>query len=465
MEAYLEGKETGTDKLKALIRKGTVNNQFVPILCGSAFKNKGVQPLLDAVVDYLPSPLDVPPIKAIDSKTGDEVERLPSDTAPLSMLAFKIMNDPFVGSLTFCRIYSGKVESGSTLVNTVKDKKERIGRMLLMHANHREDIKEAYTGDIVALAGLKDVTTGDTLCDPTKPVILERMEFPEPVIEVAVEPKTKGDQEKLGVALHRLAQEDPSFRVSVDHELGQTIIKGMGELHLDIIVDRMKREFKVEANVGAPQVAYRETVSKRAEIDYTHKKQTGGSGQFARVKLVIEPNEQGKGFEFENKVVGGNVPKEYVPGVAKGVQSVIDAGVLAGFPILDTKVTLIDGAYHDVDSSVMAFEIAARAAFREGALKAGPKLLEPMMKVEVVTPEDYVGGIIGDLTSRRGQVRGQETRGNAAVISAMVPLANMFGYVNNLRSMSQGRAQFTMQFDHYAQVPQAVAEEVQAKFA
>ena len=465
MEAYLEGKETGTDKLKALIRKGTVNNQFVPILCGSAFKNKGVQPLLDAVVDYLPSPLDVPPIRAIDSKTGDEVERLPSDTAPLSMLAFKIMNDPFVGSLTFCRIYSGKVESGSTLVNTVKDKKERIGRMLLMHANHREDIKEAYTGDIVALAGLKDVTTGDTLCDPTKPVILERMEFPEPVIEVAVEPKTKGDQEKLGVALHRLAQEDPSFRVSVDHESGQTIIKGMGELHLDIIVDRMKREFKVEANVGAPQVAYRETVSKRAEIDYTHKKQTGGSGQFARVKLVFEPGEKGSGFKFENKVVGGNVPKEYIPGVAKGVQSVIDAGVLAGFPILDTKVTLIDGAYHDVDSSVMAFEIAARAAFREGALKASPKLLEPMMKVEVVTPEDYVGGIIGDLTSRRGQVRGQESRGNAAVISAMVPLANMFGYVNNLRSMSQGRAQFTMQFDHYAQVPQAVAEEVQAKFA
>jgi elongation factor G len=464
-EAYLEGKEIGIPQLKALIRKGTVTNQFVPILCGSAFKNKGVQPLLDAVVDYLPSPLDVPPIKAIDAKTAEEVSRQPSDTAPLSMLAFKIMNDPFVGSLTFCRIYSGKVESGSTLANTVKDKKERIGRMLLMHANHREDIKEAYTGDIVALAGLKDVTTGDTLCDPTKPVILERMEFPDPVIEVAVEPKTKGDQEKLGVALHRLAQEDPSFRVAVDHESGQTIIKGMGELHLDIIVDRMKREFKVEANVGAPQVAYRETVSKRADVDYTHKKQTGGSGQFARVKLTIEPNEAGKGFEFENKVVGGNVPKEYVPGVQKGVQSVIEAGVLAGFPILDTKVTLTDGAYHDVDSSVMAFEIAARAAFREGALKAGPKLLEPMMKVEVVTPEEYVGGIIGDLTSRRGQVRGQETRGNAAVISAMVPLANMFGYVNNLRSMSQGRAQFTMQFDHYAQVPKAQADEVQAKFA
>ncbi|MGI8724373.1 MAG: elongation factor G [Methyloceanibacter sp.] len=465
MEAYLEGQEPTEETLKALVRKGTIANVFVPILCGSAFKNKGVQPMLDAVVDYLPSPLDVPPMKGIDFKTGGEATRAPSDSEPLSMLAFKIMNDPFVGSLTFCRIYSGKVDTGMTLLNTVKDKKERIGRMLLMHANHREDIKEAYTGDIVALAGLKDVTTGDTLSDPAKPVILERMEFPDPVIEVAVEPKTKGDQEKLGVALHRLAQEDPSFRVSVDHESGQTIIKGMGELHLDIIVDRMRREFKVEANVGAPQVAYRETVSKRADIDYTHKKQTGGSGQFARVKMTIEPNEQGKGFEFENKVVGGNVPKEYIPGVAKGVQSVVDAGVLAGFPILDVKVTLTDGAYHEVDSSVMAFEIASRAAFREGAMKAGPKLLEPMMKVEVVTPEDYVGGIIGDLTSRRGQVRGQESRGNAAVISAMVPLANMFGYVNTLRSMSQGRAQFTMQFDHYSQVPQAVAEEVQAKFA
>jgi len=465
MEAYLEGKEVPNDKLKALIRKGTCDLVFVPVLCGSAFKNKGVQPLLDAVVDYLPSPLDVPPIKAIDAKTEEEVSRPASDDAPLSMLAFKIMNDPFVGSLTFCRIYSGKVETGTNLVNTVKDKKERIGRMLLMHSNHREDIKEAYAGDIVAIAGLKDVTTGDTLCDPTKPVILERMEFPEPVIEVAVEPKTKSDQEKLGVALNRLAQEDPSFRVSVDHESGQTIIKGMGELHLDIIVDRMKREFKVEANVGAPQVAYRETVSKLTEIDYTHKKQTGGSGQFARVKLVIEPNEQGAGFEFVNKVVGGNVPREFIPGVQKGIQSVVDAGVLAGFPILDVKATLVDGASHDVDSSVMAFEIASRAAFREGALKAAPKLLEPIMKVEVVTPEDYVGGIIGDLTSRRGQVRGQEARGNATVINAMVPLANMFGYVNTLRSMSQGRAQFTMQFDSYAQVPQAVAEEVQAKFA
>ena len=465
MEAYLEGEHPDIDTIKKLIRQGTVHNIFVPILCGSAFKNKGVQPMLDAVVDYLPSPLDVPPMKGIDYKTGEEVTRAPSDSEPLSMLAFKIMNDPFVGSLTFCRIYSGKVETGMTLQNTVKDKKERIGRMLLMHANHREDIKDAYTGDIVALAGLKDVTTGDTLCDPAKPVILERMEFPDPVIEVAVEPKTKGDQEKLGVALHRLAQEDPSFRVLVDHESGQTIIKGMGELHLDIIVDRMRREFKVEANVGAPQVAYRETVSRRSEVDYTHKKQTGGSGQFARVKLVIEPNEVGKGFEFDNKVVGGNVPKEFIPGVQKGVKSVVDSGVLAGFPILDVKVSLIDGAYHDVDSSVMSFEIAARTAFREGALKAGPKLLEPIMKVEAVTPEEYVGGIIGDLTSRRGQVRGQETRGNASVISAMVPLANMFGYVNTLRSMSQGRAQFTMQFDHYAQVPQAVAEEVQAKYA
>ena len=464
-EDYLEGKEPSETALKALIRKGTVSNQFVPILCGSAFKNKGVQPLLDAVVDFLPSPSEVPPVKGIDVKTGEEVTREPHDEAPLSMLAFKIMNDPFVGSLTFARIYSGRVESGSTLLNTVKDKKERIGRMLLMHANHREDIKEAFTGDIVALAGLKDVTTGDTLSDPTKPVILERMEFPEPVIEVAVEPKTKGDQEKLGVALNRLAQEDPSFRVTVDHESGQTIIKGMGELHLDIIVDRMKREFKVEANVGAPQVAFRETVSKRADVDHTHKKQTGGSGQFARVKMTIEPNEQGKGFEFVNKVVGGNVPKEYIPGVQKGVQSVVESGVLAGFPMLDVKVTLTDGAYHDVDSSVMAFEIASRAAFREGALKAGPKLLEPIMKVEVVTPEDYVGGIIGGLTSRRGQVRGQESRGNASVINAMVPLANMFGYVNNLRSMSQGRAQFTMQFDHYAQAPQGVAEEVKAKFA
>ena len=417
------------------------------------------------MLDYLPSPLDVPPIKAIDVKTGEETVRKSSDAEPLAMLAFKIMNDPFVGSLTFCRIYSGKVETGMQLINTVKDKKERIGRMLLMHANSREDIKEAFAGDIVAIASLKDVVTGDTLCDPMKPVILERMEFPDPVIEVAVEPKTKADQEKMGLALNRLAAEDPSFRVSTDFESGQTIIKGMGELHLEIIVDRMKREFKVEATVGAPQVAYRETITRKQEVDYTHKKQTGGTGQFARVKLVLEPQEQGAGFVFESKVIGGSVPKEYVPGVEKGVKSVLENGVLAGFPMLDLKVSLIDGAYHEVDSSALAFEIASRAAFREAAQKAGPKLLEPIMKVEVVSPEDYVGGVIGDLTSRRGQILGQEMRGNATVINSMVPLANMFGYVNTLRSMSQGRAQFTMQFDHYAQVPQNVAEEVQAKFA
>ena len=465
LHAYLEGHHPDEATLKRLIRKGTINSTFYPVFCGSAFKNKGVQPLLDGVLDYLPSPVDIPPIKAINVKTGEETVRKSSDSEPLAMLAFKIMNDPFVGSLTFCRIYSGKVETGMQLINTVKDKKERIGRMLLMHANSREDIKEAYAGDIVAIASLKDVITGDTLCDPNKPVILERMEFPNPVIEVAVEPKTKADQEKMGMALNRLAQEDPSFRVSTDPESGQTIIKGMGELHLEIIVDRMKREFKVEANVGAPQVAYRETITRRQEVDYTHKKQTGGSGQFARVKLVIEPQGQGAGFEFESKIVGGSVPKEYIPGVEKGVRSVLDNGVLAGFPMLDLKVSLIDGAYHEVDSSALAFEIASRAAFREAAHKAGPKLLEPIMKVEVVSPEDYVGGVIGDLTSRRGQILGQEMRGNATVINAMVPLANMFGYVNTLRSMSQGRAQFTMQFDHYAQVPQNVAEEVQSKFA
>jgi len=464
MTAYLDGKEPDEATLKRLIRKAVITGAFYPVLCGSAFKNKGVQPLLDAVVDYLPSPVDVPAIKGVDDK-GNEILRKPDDKEPMSLLAFKIMDDPFVGTITFCRIYSGILTTSMAVYNSTREKKERIGRMLLMHANNREDIKEAFAGDIVALAGLKEVRTGDTLCDPDHEVILEKMEFPDPVIEIAIEPKSKADQEKLGVALAKLAAEDPSFRVSTDQESGQTILKGMGELHLDIKVDILRRTYKVDANIGAPQVAYREKLTKSVTIDYTHKKQTGGSGQFARVKMTIEPNEQGKGFEFENKVVGGNVPKEYIPGVAKGVQSVVESGILAGFPMLDVKVTLTDGAYHDVDSSVMAFEIAARAAFREGALKAGPKLLEPIMKVEVVTPEDYVGGIIGDLTSRRGQVRGQESRGNASVISAMVPLANMFGYVNTLRSMSQGRAQFTMQFDHYAQVPQAVAEEVQAKFA
>ena len=465
MEAYLEGNEPDEETLKKCIRKGTINQSFVPVLCGTAFKNKGVQTLLDAVVDFMPSPLDVEAIQGIDAKTDAAVVRRSADDEPLSMLAFKIANDPFVGSLTFARIYSGKLESGVTVLNTVKDKRERIGRMLQMHANSREELKEAYAGDIIALVGMKDTTTGDTLCAVDSPVILERMEFPEPVIQVAVEPKTKGDQEKMGLALNRLAQEDPSFRVSSDEESGQTIIAGMGELHLDILVDRMRREFKVEANVGAPQVAYRETFTKLTEVDYTHKKQTGGSGQFARVKMVIEPLEAGGGYEFENKIVGGSIPREYIPGVEKGIESVRENGVLAGFPMIDFKVRLIDGAYHDVDSSVMAFEIAARAAFREASRDAGAKLLEPMMAVEVVTPEEHMGDVIGDLNSRRGQVRGTEARGNAAVVNAMVPLANMFGYVNTLRSMTQGRAQYSMQFDHYEPVPQAVADEVIAKMA
>ncbi|EKF39991.1 elongation factor G [Nitratireductor indicus] len=465
MERYLEGEMPSNDEIRALIRKGTIEVKFFPMFCGSAFKNKGVQPLLDAVVDYLPSPIDVPAIKGIDPKTEGEIARKSSDEEPLSMLAFKIMNDPFVGSLTFCRIYSGVLKKGSSLENTVKGKRERIGRMLQMHSNSREDIEEAFAGDIVALAGLKETTTGDTLCDPLKPVILERMEFPDPVIQIAIEPKTKGDQEKMGLALNRLAAEDPSFRVKSDEESGQTIIAGMGELHLDIIVDRLKREFKVEANVGAPQVAYRETITREAEIDYTHKKQSGGSGQFARVKIVFEPNSESEDFKFESKIVGGSVPKEYIPGVQKGIESVLSSGPLAGFPMLGVKATLIDGAYHDVDSSVLAFEIAARAAFREGAQKAGAQLLEPIMKVEVVTPEEYVGNVIGDLNGRRGQIQGQEARGIAVVVDAMVPLANMFKYVDSLRSMSQGRAQYTMQFDHYEPVPSAVAQEIQKKYA
>jgi elongation factor G len=465
MAAYLDGVEPDVDTLKKLIRKAVIGRKFNPVLCGSAFKNKGVQPLLDAVVDYLPSPADREAIKGIDFKTEEETVRRPNDDEPFSMLAFKIMDDPFVGTITFCRIYSGKVETGTTLLNSTKDKKERVGRMLLMHANNREDIKEAHAGDIVALAGLKDTRTGDTLCDALKPVILERMEFPEPVIEIAIEPKSKADQEKLGIALSKLAAEDPSFRVSTDTESGQTILKGMGELHLDIKVDILRRTYKVDANIGAPQVAYRETLTRKSEIDYTHKKQTGGTGQFARVKFVVQPNEVGKGFEFESKIVGGAVPKEYIPGVEKGLQSVMNSGPLAGFPVVDVKVDLIDGAYHDVDSSALAFEIASRAAFREALQKGGAVLLEPIMKVEVVTPEDYTGSVIGDLTGRRGQVQGQDMRGNAIVINAMVPLANMFGYVNTLRSMSQGRATFTMLFDHYEQVPSAIAAEVQAKYA
>jgi elongation factor G len=465
LEAYLGGEEPDEETLKRCLRKGTITGTLVPVLCGSAFKNKGVQPLLDAVVEYLPSPTDVAAIKGVKMGSDEPIVRKCSDDEPFSGLAFKIMSDPFVGSLTFVRVYSGVLQGGSTALNSVKDNRERVGRMLLMHANHREDVKEARAGDIVALAGLKNTTTGDTLCDPAHAVVLERMEFPEPVIEIAVEPKTKGDQEKMGQALARLATEDPSFRVAVDHESGQTVIKGMGELHLEIIVDRMKREFKVEANIGAPQVAYRETLTRTAEIDYTHKKQTGGSGQFARVKVRFEPMPPGSGFVFENRVVGGTVPKEFIPGVEKGMRSASENGVIAGFPLIDFKAELFDGAYHEVDSSVLAFEIAARAALKEGALKAAPRLLEPIMRVEVVTPEDYMGDVIGDLNSRRGQITGMDSRGNARVVDAMVPLANMFGYVNILRSMSQGRAQYTMHFDHYEQVPPAVADEIRAKMA
>ena len=468
MEAYLDGTEPDVKTLRALVRKACLSLSFVPVLGGSAFKNKGVQPLLNAVIDYLPSPLDV--VDYMGFKPGDDTEtrnipRRADDDMAFSGLAFKIMNDPFVGTLTFTRIYSGKLEKGDNMLNSTKGGKERVGRMMMMHSNEREEISEAWAGDIIALGGLKNTTTGDTLCNPQEPVVLETMTFPEPVIEIAIEPKTKGDQEKMSLALQRLSAEDPSFRVETDIESGQTIMKGMGELHLDILVDRMRREFKVEANIGAPQVAYRETISREHEIDYTHKKQTGGTGQFARVKLIISPTEPGEGYSFEAKVVGGSVPKEYIPGVEKGIKSVMDSGPLAGFPVIDFKVALIDGAYHDVDSSVLAFEIASRAAMREGLKKAGAKLLEPIMKVEVVTPEEYTGGVIGDLTSRRGMVTGQDSRGNANVISAMVPLASMFGYINTLRSMTSGRATFAMSFDHYDAVPQNISDEIQKKYA
>ena len=463
--AYLEGKMPDEATIKKLIRKAVITGAFFPVLCGSAFKNKGVQPLLDAVVDYLPSPLDVPPIHGINPDNDEDVIREPKDNAPLALLAFKIMDDPFVGTITFCRIYSGTLTSGTGVINSTKERKERIGRMLLMHANNREDIKEAYAGDIVALAGLKEVRTGDTLCDPKQPVILEKMEFPDPVIEIAIEPKSKADQEKLGIALAKLVAEDPSFRVNTDPESGQTIIRGMGELHLDIKVDILKRTYKVDANIGAPQVAFREKITQRVEHDYQHKKQTGGSGQFAQIKIVAEPTPPGTPFEFINEVVGGTVPKEYIPGVEKGLESVLGSGPLAGFPVVDLKVTLIDGKYHDVDSSALAFEICARQCLREAMQRARPVLLEPIMKVEVVTVAEYTGSVIGDLNSRRGHIMGQDTRGNANVINAMVPLMNMFSYVNNLRSMSQGRATFTMQFDHYAELPANVSAEVQKKFA
>ena len=466
MEAYLDGKEPDAATLRKLIRKATIARAFYPMMCGSAFKHKGVQPLLDAVVDYLPAPSDREAYKAIDTKTGAEAIRRPVDTDPLSMIAFKIMTFPHVGSITFCRIYSGKLEKGMALAQTTRDKKERVGMIYEMHADDRKSVDEAFAGDIVALAGLKDTRTGETLSDPNKPVILEKMEFPNPVIEMKVEPKTKADQEKMAQVLHMMSVEDPSFRVSVDPESGETILKGMGELHLDIKVDIMRREpHNIAVNVGAPQVAYRETLARPAEVDYTHKKQTGGTGQFARVKLRLEPNETGKGNEFEAAIIGGTVPKEYIPGVEKGVNSVWDNGVLIGFPLVDMKVTLFDGAYHEVDSSAIAFEIATRAAMKEGCEKGGVKLLEPIMDVEVVTPGDFVGGVIGDINSRRGQIRNQEMRGNATVVRAFVPLANMFGYVSQLRSMSQGRASYTMQFAHYSEVPRNVAEEVKAKYA
>ncbi|MGB7374763.1 elongation factor G [Pontixanthobacter sp.] len=464
MEQYLEGNEPDAATLKSLIRKGTLNQSFVPVLCGSAFKNKGVQPLLDAVVDYMPSPLDVPAIKGVLPDSEQEDSRKSSDEEPFSALAFKVMNDPFVGSLTFTRIYSGKLEKGAVL-NSVKDKKEKIGRILEMHSNDRKDIEEAFAGDIVALAGMKATTTGDTLCDPAKPIILERMEFPDPVIELSVEPKTKADQEKMGVALNRLAAEDPSFRVSTDHESGQTIIKGMGELHLDILVDRMKREFKVEANVGAPQVAYRESLGREIEVDYTHKKQSGGTGQFARAKATFTPGERGQGIVFEDSIKGGNIPKEYIPSLEKGIREQAESGYLIGFPIIDFTIHVTDGAYHDVDSSTVAFEICGRGAMREAGERGGIKLLEPVMKVEVITPEEYLGDVIGDLNSRRGQIQGTDTRGNAQAVEAFVPLANMFGYVNELRSFSQGRANYSMQFSHYEEVPASVALEVKEKLA
>jgi len=464
MEAYLEGNEPDVATLKKLIRKGTLNQSFVPVCCGSAFKNKGVQPLLDAVVDYLPSPLDIPDVQGVKVDSDEKDSRPADDAAPFSALAFKVMNDPFVGSLTFIRIYSGTLSKG-TYLNSVKGKKEKVGRILEMHANDRKDIDEAFAGDIVALAGMKETTTGDTLCAERQPIVLERMEFPEPVIELSVEPKTKADQEKMGIALNRLSAEDPSFRVSTDHESGQTIIKGMGELHLDIIVDRMRREFKVEANVGAPQVAYREYLAKPVDIDYTHKKQSGGTGQFGRVKVKLSPGERGSGIIFKDEIKGGNIPKEYIPAIEKGMRETAASGSLVGFPIIDFEILLYDGAYHDVDSSALAFEITGRAAMREAAQKSGIKLLEPIMKVEVVTPEDFMGDVIGDLNSRRGQIQGTDSRGNAQVVEAMVPLANMFGYVNQLRSFTQGRAQYTMQFSHYDEVPANVAAEVKEKLA
>jgi elongation factor G len=469
MEKYLGGEEPSEEELKKCIRKGTIAGDFVPVVNGTAFKNKGVQTLLDAVVDYLPSPVDIESVVATKLNSDEEVQ-IRYDDKLFSGLAFKIMTDPFVGSLTFVRIYSGTLESGTGVVNTIKNSKERVGRMLLMHANNREDIKIAHSGDIIAIAGLKNTTTGETLVDADNKIVLEKMEFPEPVIEVSVEPKSTADQEKMSIALGRLASEDPSLRIESDEESGQTILKGMGELHLEIIIDRMQREFKVEANIGKPKVAYRETFTKLVKVEYVHKKQSGGAGQFAKISMIFEPiisnednEEESKDYEFESKVVGGRVPKEYIPGVEKGVIYAKQNGILAGFPVVKIKATLVDGAYHDVDSSVLAFEIAARAAFREAMAQSNPALLEPLMKVEVITPEEYMGDVIGDISSRRGQISNLEARDNVQVITAKVPLGQMFGYVNNLRSLSQGRAQYTMVFDSYSIVPDSVAEEIKAE--
>ncbi|MGE4344056.1 MAG: elongation factor G [Geoalkalibacter sp.] len=463
MEKYLGGEELAVDEIKRGIRKGTLDLAFVPVLCGSAFKNKGVQTLLDAVVDYMPSPVDVPPIKGIDPDSGEEITRPADDSGPFAALAFKIMTDPFVGQLTFFRVYSGVAESGAGVMNTTKLKKERFGRLLKMHANKREEIKEVYSGDIAAAVGLKFTSTGDTLCDDKSPCLLEAMEFPEPVISIAVEPKTKSDQEKMSVALGKLTQEDPSLRVHTDEETGQTIISGMGELHLDIVIDRMLREFKVAANVGAPQVAYRETITKPVEVEGKFVRQSGGRGQYGHCWLKIEPLEAGSGFEFVDQIKGGVIPREYIPAVGKGAEEAAQNGVIAGFPMVDVKVTVFDGSYHDVDSSEMAFKIAGSMGFKNGVSKASPVLLEPVMAVEVVVPEEYMGDVMGDLNSRRGRVMGMDTRGGAQVISAQVPLANMFGYATDLRSATQGRATYTMVFDHYEQVPKAIADEVIAK--
>jgi elongation factor G len=466
MEKFLEGEELSVDEIQAGIRRATLADKLTPVLTGSAFKNKGVQPMLDAVVAYLPSPLDVAAIEGHKPGNEDEaIERRPSDDEPFSALAFKIMSDPHLGKLTYVRIYSGRLETGTAVLNSTKDRKERIGKIYRMHANKREEIDSVGAGDIVAVMGLKDTTTGETLCDPAKAVVLESMSFPAPVISVAIEPKTKSDQEKLGTAIQRLAEEDPTFRVQSDEETGQTIISGMGELHLEVLVDRMRREFKVEANVGKPQVAYRETITKTVEkIDYTHKKQTGGSGQFAKVQITLAPNTEGEGgYEFENKVTGGRIPREYIPSVDAGCQDAMEYGVLAGYPMVDLKVTLLDGAYHEVDSSELAFKIAGSMVFKEAARKAGPVLLEPMMAVEVTTPEDFMGDVIGDLNSRRGQIQAMDERAGARIVRALVPLSEMFGYVGDLRSRTQGRASYTMQFDSYAQVPQNVATEIIAK--